>query len=51
MLIIGRILDENHIFISKLQYHAVIGKPVNLFENTKMAVWIHLIVLNAMDGK
>jgi hypothetical protein len=49
--IIGKTFEESHIFINKPQFHAVIGKQVNISGNIKMDVSILLIASSVMDGK
>ena len=51
MLIIGKILEENHKYIIIIQYHVHNGIQMNILQNIVLDVKIHLIVLNVMDGK
>lgn len=51
MLIIGKILEENHKDTIIVLNHVLIGIQMNILQNIVMDVRILLIVLNVMDGK
>jgi len=50
MLIIGRIIEENHTFICMIQSPANFGTPMISSENMRTVVKINIIVINVMAG-
>lgn len=51
MLIIGKILEENHQFTIITQFLVHNGILMNILQNIVLDVKKHLIVQNVMDGK